>query len=213
MTDKLEKPRIHGVYENKFQVRDARYSDLKTVYQMIIELAVDLKADVSEDVELTEKQFVGDFQKGYFHLIVVESKTEHPVEEDVINNSVKQDLGGDELGTESANTSIVGYALYVFGYETWAGRMLKLDDIYIRQKYRKLGIGAYLMSVLADISLQNDCKSFKWNCLDWNTKGLDFYFNKLKAKEEVMEKDGNKYRLVNIEMSVDEMKDLARQIK
>ena len=34
MTDKREKPRIRGVYENQFRVRDARYSDLKTVYQM-----------------------------------------------------------------------------------------------------------------------------------------------------------------------------------
>ena len=97
MTDKLEKPRIHGVYENKFQVRGARYSDLKTVYQMVIELAVDLKADVSEDVKSTENQFLNDFQKGYFHLIVVEKKTEHPVEEDVIKGSVKQDLCCDEF--------------------------------------------------------------------------------------------------------------------
>ena len=207
MTDKREKPRIRGVYENQFRVRDARYSDLKTVYQMIIELAVDLKADVSQDVTSTENQFLNDFQKDYFHLIVVEKNPEEHVEQVV----VKEDC--DESITVDTDDFIVGYALYIFGYETWAGRTLKLDDIYIRKSYRKLGIGTYLMSVLAKISLENDCKSFKWQCLDWNKKGLDFYFNKLKATEEVMEKDGNKYRLVNIEMSEDEIKDLALRIK
>ena len=68
MTDKGEKPRIWGVYEKEFQVRDARYSDLKSVYQMIIELAVDLKADVSEDVKSTETQFLNDFEKESVHI-------------------------------------------------------------------------------------------------------------------------------------------------
>ena len=71
MTDKLEKPRIRGVYENKFQVRDARYSDLKSVYQMIIELAVDLKADVSEDVKSTENQFLNRIRNSVFESLVL----------------------------------------------------------------------------------------------------------------------------------------------
>ena len=77
---------------------------------------------------------------------------------------------------------------------------------------RKIGIGTYLMAILAQISLENDCKSLKWQCLDTNTKGLKFYYEKLKATEEVMETNGKQSKLVNIEMDEEDMKNLSLQV-
>ena len=31
---------------------------------------------------------------------------------------------------------LVGYALYFFNYSTWQGRVLYLEDLYIRAEYR-----------------------------------------------------------------------------
>ena len=211
MANKSGKCRIWGVYENEFEVRDGISSDLKTVYSMIIELAEDLKADVSEDVSSSEAQFISDFQNGYFHLIVAKKKTNPPTKEHDKHQIIKED--SNFIREDDEHDSIVGYALYIFGYETWTGRVLKLDDIYIRKNYRKLGLGTYVMSILAKISLENHCKSFKWQCLDWNNAALDFYFQKLKAVEEILEKDGEKCKLINIEMCEDEIKTLAQQLK
>lgn len=32
--------------------------------------------------------------------------------------------------------SVIGYALYFFNYSTWEGRVLYLEDLYIRAEYR-----------------------------------------------------------------------------
>ena len=74
MASKQGKCRIWGTCRNEFDVRNACSSDLKTVFSMIIELAADLKADVIEDVSLSEDQFVSDYENGYFRLIVIEKK-------------------------------------------------------------------------------------------------------------------------------------------
>ena len=212
MEHAVEQSRIWGVYENTFQVRDAQYSDLKIVYSMIMELAEDLKADISEDVKLTEDQFLSDFREGNFQLIVAEKEIlklgKELNDDEITNPGLKLDVSN----TGNKNNSIVGYALYFFGYETWTGRIMRLDDIYIRKIYRKLGLGSYLISILAKISIGSGCKSLNWQCLDWNTKALEFYFNKLKATEEVQEKNGKKFKLVNIELSEEEMMSLASNV-
>ena len=69
------------------------------------------------------------------------------------------------------------------------------------------------MAVLAKIAIDNNCKSLKWQCLDWNKNGLEFYFNKLNAIEEVQEKEGQKFKLVNIEISDEQLKNLSLQLK
>ena len=38
--------------------------------------------------------------------------------------------------TEDAEKEVVGYALYYFGYSTWKGKLLYLEDIYVRPAYR-----------------------------------------------------------------------------
>ena len=34
------------------------------------------------------------------------------------------------------NDRIVGHALYVHAYSSWEGRMLKVDDLFVREEYR-----------------------------------------------------------------------------
>ena len=203
---------IYGSYLNKFEVRDANNRDLKEVYAMVIELAEDLKAKKSESINVSEDLFCRDFQNGYFHLLIVEKKPESCSIERT--NNTQNCSYSDLNNTNNQHSSIVGYAIYNFGYDSWTGRILRLVDLYIRISCRKIGLGTYVMATLSKISIDNRCKTFKWQCLDCNSKGLDFYFNKLKATEEVMEQDGVKYKEVNIEMSENEMKDLlAKQIK
>lgn len=69
-----------------------------------------------------------------------------------------------------------GFALYFFQYSTWEGRpALYLEDLFVRESFRKRGIGAALFQRLAQIALERNCTRFQWECLDWNQPALDFY--------------------------------------
>ena len=71
---------------------------------------------------------------------------------------------------------VAGFALYFFQYSTWEGRpALYLEDLFVRDAYRKRGIGAALFQRLAQIALERNCTRFQWECLDWNRPSLDFY--------------------------------------
>jgi GNAT superfamily N-acetyltransferase len=71
---------------------------------------------------------------------------------------------------------VAGFALYFFQYSTWEGRpALYLEDLFVRERFRKRGIGVALFGRLAQIAVERQCTRFQWECLDWNRPALDFY--------------------------------------
>jgi GNAT superfamily N-acetyltransferase len=72
--------------------------------------------------------------------------------------------------------TVAGFALYFFQYSTWEGRpALYLEDLFVREQFRKRGIGVALFRRLAQIAVERECTRFQWECLDWNQPALDFY--------------------------------------
>ncbi len=70
---------------------------------------------------------------------------------------------------------IAGFALYFFQYSTWEGRpALYLEDLFVREAFRKRGIGAALFTALARTAVDRNCTRFQWECLDWNLPALEF---------------------------------------
>jgi GNAT superfamily N-acetyltransferase len=71
---------------------------------------------------------------------------------------------------------VAGFALYFFQYSTWQGRpALYLEDLFVRDQFRKRGIGVALFRHLAKVAVERNCTRFQWECLDWNRPALDFY--------------------------------------
>lgn len=71
---------------------------------------------------------------------------------------------------------VAGFALYFFQYSTWEGRpALYLEDLFVREAFRKRGIGSALFTRMARIAVERKCTRFQWECLDWNRPALDFY--------------------------------------
>jgi GNAT superfamily N-acetyltransferase len=69
-----------------------------------------------------------------------------------------------------------GFALYFFNYSTWVGRPgIYLEDIYVEPEFRGLGIGKALLKRVAAIAVENNCRRFQWEVLDWNTSAIEFY--------------------------------------
>ncbi|MGO8700222.1 MAG: N-acetyltransferase family protein [Limisphaerales bacterium] len=71
---------------------------------------------------------------------------------------------------------LAGYAIYFFTFSSFVGRAgIWLDDVYVRPKYRRQGVGRALIQAVAQIGVERNCGRYEWTALNWNTKALDFY--------------------------------------
>jgi GNAT superfamily N-acetyltransferase len=76
----------------------------------------------------------------------------------------------------------VGYALYFYTYSSFLARpTLYLEDIFVLEDYRGLGIGRALFLKCADEARKERCGRMEWSVLTWNKSAISFY-EKLGAK-------------------------------
>ena len=84
--------------------------------------------------------------------------------------------------TASEGKNILGYAFYFFTYSSFLAKpSLYLEDIFITEDSRNLGIGKLFFKELLRIAEKNKCGRMEWCVLDWNKNAIEFY-NKLGAK-------------------------------
>lgn len=70
---------------------------------------------------------------------------------------------------------VVGMALYYYGFSTWMGRSLHLEDLIVNDNYRKLGIGRALMNQVIQVAKAEKVERMSWEVLDWNEPAVKFY--------------------------------------
>jgi GNAT superfamily N-acetyltransferase len=69
-----------------------------------------------------------------------------------------------------------GFALWFYNYSTWQGKSgLYLEDLFVRPRFRKKGIGKALLVHLARVAVEQGCGRYQWQVLDWNTPAIEFY--------------------------------------
>lgn len=76
---------------------------------------------------------------------------------------------------EAENKTIVGFASFFFTYYSWSGKALYLDDLYVKEAYRKLGIGKMFLEAVIAVAKNSQCKKIRWQVSKWNTNAIDFY--------------------------------------
>nr|XP_033705179.1 spermidine/spermine N(1)-acetyltransferase-like protein 1 [Tursiops truncatus] len=69
----------------------------------------------------------------------------------------------------------VGFAMYYFTYDPWIGKLLYLEDFYVIQAYRGLGIGAEMLKRLGQIAIRSQCNCMKFLVVTWNQASTDYY--------------------------------------
>lgn len=129
------------------RIRSANESDVTAIHQLIVELAVYERAP--DAVINTIESLHND--------MFVEHRCAAFVAED-------QD-------------QIVGFALYFFGYSTWKGRTLYLEDLYVKEAHRIKGIGQALFNAVVEVAKQEKVRRMDWQVLEWNQPALNFYKN------------------------------------
>lgn len=74
------------------------------------------------------------------------------------------------------DNDLAGYLVYFNNFSTFIGKAgYFIEDIYVKEQYRRNHIGRYLFKKLAELASLNDIKRIDWCCLDWNKPSLDFY--------------------------------------
>ena len=128
-------------------IRAGKKEDCSAVLELIRELAAYEKA--LPEVELTAEQLMKDgFESSppKYQLLVAEE-----------------------------NDDIVGCALYYPRYSTWKGRTLYLEDLVVKEAYRRKGVGSGLLKALIGVAGEENAARLEWQVLDWNQDAIAFY--------------------------------------
>ena len=127
------------------EIRPAIPTDVQSIFELIKELAIYEKAP--DQVSNTPEALARDlFEKNLCQAIVALQDSE-----------------------------IVGFALYYTSYSTWKGACLYLEDFYVKQDKRRLGIGKLLFDEIVQIAQKTNVKRMDWQVLDWNEPAIQFY--------------------------------------
>ena len=95
----------------------------------------------------------------------------------------EEDLARDGFGPNQRFRALIaewdgnpaGYALFFDYYTTWVGRGLFLEDLFVREAFRKRGIGKALLAAVAWIAIEEQCYGIHWEVLDWNETAIELY--------------------------------------
>jgi GNAT superfamily N-acetyltransferase len=69
----------------------------------------------------------------------------------------------------------LGMALCYLRYSTWKGPVLYLEDIVVKDEYRRHGVGTALFQCCLDYARQNGFARLSWQVLEWNEPAIKFY--------------------------------------
>ena len=73
-------------------------------------------------------------------------------------------------------SEVAGYALFFHNFSTFAGRRgLYLEDLFVVPEHRGRGIGKRLLTHLAKLAIERQCRRMEWAVLDWNESAIRFY--------------------------------------
>jgi GNAT superfamily N-acetyltransferase len=74
-----------------------------------------------------------------------------------------------------SDNEIVGFATYFFTYHSWTGKGLHLDDLYVKESFRKSGTGKRILDHIINLAKKEECKNVRWMVSSWNLNAIDFY--------------------------------------
>ncbi|KPI99152.1 Diamine acetyltransferase 2 [Papilio xuthus] len=147
-------------------IRDAEREDMLEVDKMIQELAVYEK--LTDDARLNAADLVRDGfdSPAAFGCKVLEVRGEQRV--------------------------VAGYALYYRTYSTCVGRGLMLEDLYVRERWRRRGFGRRLFAAVAAEAVSRGCARLELHVLSWNPARA---FYEARGAVDLSDADWRYYRL------------------
>jgi GNAT superfamily N-acetyltransferase len=115
---------------------------------------------------------------GFIRKLAEYEKLSHEVVAD--ENQLLHYLFGDRPAAEVALAFLgerpVGFALFFTSFSTFVGRPgIYLEDLFVEEEARGLGIGKALLRYLARLVLERGYGRLEWSVLNWNQPSIEFY--------------------------------------
>ncbi len=129
------------------KIRKAEKSDIPTIIALVKKLALFERAP--QEVTVTEEDYI---ENGFMN--------ENPL---------------FESNLAFVDDKIAGFSLWYYRFSTWKGKRLYLEDIYIEEEFRGMGIGKLLLEKAIEEGKAKNCTGMMWQVLDWNDKAIEFY--------------------------------------
>ena len=70
---------------------------------------------------------------------------------------------------------IQGFALFYIRFSTWKGQRMYLEDFYVNEDFRGLGLGKLLFDRLIKEAQRRKLNGIQWQVLEWNEPAINFY--------------------------------------
>ena len=70
---------------------------------------------------------------------------------------------------------VVAMALFYPIYSTWKGLSYYLEDIIVKETYRRRGVGSKLFEAVLRFCKEQNAGRLGWQVLEWNQSAIDFY--------------------------------------
>ncbi|MDB4559937.1 GNAT family N-acetyltransferase [Flavobacteriaceae bacterium] len=129
-----------------FTLRLAKKKDMKSVLNLITELAVFEKEPDAVDITVDDLIRDGFSNPPKFRVYVAEQEN-----------------------------IIIGIALFYERFSTWKGRTLHLEDLIVTKNKQKIGAGKALYTAVLKYAYDHNFNRVAWEVIDWNSNAIDFY--------------------------------------